>query len=52
VGELVLLNIILYCGNIFCKYLVDFDAVSLVSWIAIMTDGTSRKACPLCSTPV
>ena len=33
---LVLLNIIFYCGNLFCKYLVDFDAVSFVSWIAIM----------------
>jgi hypothetical protein len=27
----VLLNIILYCGNILCRYLVDLDAVSLVS---------------------
>jgi hypothetical protein len=35
----VLLNIILYCGNILCKYLVDLEAVSLVSWIAIMEGG-------------
>jgi hypothetical protein len=35
----VLLNSILYCGNILCKYLVDLDAVSLVSWIAIMDGG-------------
>ena len=34
----VLLNIILYCGNSLCKYLVDLDAVSFVSWMAIM-DG-------------
>jgi hypothetical protein len=31
VGVIVLLNIILYCGNNLCKYLVDLDAVSLVS---------------------
>jgi hypothetical protein len=31
VGVIVLLNMILYCGNILCKYLVDLDAVSLVS---------------------
>jgi hypothetical protein len=30
-GVIVLLNIILYCKNIFCKYLVDLDFVSLVS---------------------
>ena len=34
----VLLNIILYCGNL-CKYLVDLDAVSFVSWMAIMDGG-------------
>jgi hypothetical protein len=34
-----LLNIILYCGNILCKYLVDLDVVSLVSCIAIMDGG-------------
>jgi hypothetical protein len=27
----VLLNIILYCGNSLCRYLVDLDAISLVS---------------------
>jgi hypothetical protein len=27
----VLLNIILYCGNSLCRYLVDLDAMSLVS---------------------
>jgi hypothetical protein len=27
----VLLNIILYCGNNLCKYLVDLDVVNLVS---------------------
>jgi hypothetical protein len=31
VGIIVLLNIILYCGNNLYKYLVDLDAVSLVS---------------------
>jgi hypothetical protein len=31
VGVVVLLNIILYCGNILCKYLVDLDVVILVS---------------------
>jgi hypothetical protein len=35
----VLLNIILYCGNILCRYLVDLEAVSLVSWMAIMEGG-------------
>jgi hypothetical protein len=29
----------LYCGNILCKYLVDLDAVSLVSWMAIIDGG-------------
>jgi hypothetical protein len=32
----VLLNIILYSGNNLCRYLVDLDAVSLVSCMAIM----------------
>jgi hypothetical protein len=31
----VLLNIILYCGNNLCRYLVDLDAMSFVSWMAI-----------------
>jgi hypothetical protein len=35
----VLLNIILYCGNNLCRYLVDLNAVSLVSWMAIMDGG-------------
>jgi hypothetical protein len=35
----VLLNIILYWGNSLCRYLVDLEAVSLVSWIAIMEGG-------------
>jgi hypothetical protein len=35
----VLLNIILYFGNSLCKYLVDFDAVSLVSRMAITEGG-------------
>jgi hypothetical protein len=35
----VLLNSILYCGNILYKYLADLDAVSLVSWMAIMDEG-------------
>jgi hypothetical protein len=35
----VLLNNILYCGNILCRYLVDLEAVSLVSWMAIMEGG-------------
>jgi hypothetical protein len=35
----VLLNIILYCRNNLCKYLVDLDVVSLVSWMAIMDGG-------------
>jgi hypothetical protein len=39
VGVIVLLNIILYCGNILYKYLVDLDAVSLVSWMAIIDGG-------------
>ena len=34
-----LLNIILYCGNNLCKYLVDLDAVSFVSWMATMDGG-------------
>ena len=34
-----LLNIILYCGNSLCKYLVDLDVVSFVSWMAIMDGG-------------
>jgi hypothetical protein len=33
------LNIILYCGNSLCKYLVGLDAVSLVSCMAIMEEG-------------
>jgi hypothetical protein len=33
------LIIILYCGNNLCKYLVDLDAVSLVSYMAIMEGG-------------
>lgn len=40
----VLLNIILYCGNNLCKYLVDLDAVSLVSWMAIMDGGVGLFA--------
>jgi hypothetical protein len=39
VVEVVLLNIILYCGNNLCRYLVDLDAVSLVSLIAIIGGG-------------
>jgi hypothetical protein len=39
VGVFMLLNIILYCGNNLCRYLVDLDAVSLVSWMAIMDGG-------------
>jgi hypothetical protein len=35
----VLLNIILYCGNSLCKYLVDSVAVSLVSCMATMEGG-------------
>jgi hypothetical protein len=35
----VLLNIILYCGNNIWRYLVDLDAVSLVSCMAIMEGG-------------
>ena len=35
----VLLNIILYCGKSLCRYLVDLDAVSFVSWMAIMDGG-------------
>jgi hypothetical protein len=35
----VLLNIILYCGNNLCRYLVDLDVVSFVSWMAIMDGG-------------
>jgi hypothetical protein len=35
----VLLNIILYCGNSLFRYLVDLDAVILVSWMAIMDGG-------------
>jgi hypothetical protein len=35
----VLLNIILYCGNSLWRYLVDLDAVSLVSCMAIMERG-------------
>jgi hypothetical protein len=33
------LNIILYCANNLCKYLVDLDAVSLVSYMATMEGG-------------
>jgi hypothetical protein len=39
VDVVVLLNIILYCGNSLCRYLVDLDAVSLVSWMAIIDGG-------------
>jgi hypothetical protein len=39
VVAVVLLNIILYCGNILCKYLVDLDIVSLVFCIVIMVGG-------------
>jgi hypothetical protein len=35
----VLLNIILYWGNSLCKYLVDLDVVSLVSYMAIKEGG-------------
>jgi hypothetical protein len=35
----VLLNIILYCGNNLWRYLVDLDVVSLVSCMAIMEGG-------------
>jgi hypothetical protein len=35
----VLLNIILCCGNSLCKYLVDLDAVNLVSCMAITEGG-------------
>jgi hypothetical protein len=35
----VLLNIILYWGNSLCRYLVDLDAVSLVSCMAIIEGG-------------
>jgi hypothetical protein len=35
----VLLNIILYCGNSLFRYLVDLDAEILVSWMAIMDGG-------------
>jgi hypothetical protein len=35
----VLLKFILHCGNNLYKYLVDLDAMSLVSWIAIMASG-------------
>jgi hypothetical protein len=35
----VLLNIILYYENSLCKYLVDLDAVSLVSYMAIIEGG-------------
>jgi hypothetical protein len=34
-----LLNIILYWGNSLCKYLVDLDVVSLVSYMAIKEGG-------------
>jgi hypothetical protein len=40
VGVLVLLNINLYLGNNFWMYFVDFIAVSLVSWRAII-EGSS-----------
>jgi hypothetical protein len=35
----VLLNIILCCGSNLCRYLVDLDAVSLVSCMAIIAGG-------------
>ena len=35
-----LLNIILYFGNSLCKYLVDLDLVSFVSWMAIINGGS------------
>jgi hypothetical protein len=34
-----LLNIILYSGKNLCKYLVDLDAISLVSCMVIMWGG-------------
>jgi hypothetical protein len=33
------LNIILYCGNNLCKYLVDLDAMSLVSCMTTWRGG-------------
>jgi hypothetical protein len=41
----VLLNVILYCGNSLCKYVVDLDAVNLFSCMAIMEGGTLRMRC-------
>ena len=40
----VLLNIILYFGNNLCKYLVDLDALSFVSWMPIMNGGMDSFA--------
>jgi hypothetical protein len=42
----------LYCGNSLCRYLVDLDAVSLISCMAIMEGdvGLFTSACSLGKT--